>query len=78
MINYLSKFIKLELRDKLRVFENKFKFKIYPNYLQNNLIDKIKFKVIFFFILNEKLKKIKKYYKNNIRLDLNKKQVSLC
>ena len=73
MINNLSKFIKLELRNKLRVIENKFNFKIYPHYIKNNLIDKIKFKVIFFFILNERLKKIKKFYKNNIRLDLNKK-----
>ena len=48
MINYLSKFLKLELRNKFRVIENKLNFKIYPNFIKNNLIDKIKFKVILY------------------------------
>ena len=57
MINYLSKFLKFELRNKLRIIENKFNLKIYPHYIKNNLIDKIKFKLILYFTLNEKLKK---------------------
>lgn len=73
MINNLSKFLKFELRNKLRIIENKFNFKIYPHYIKNNFIDKIKFKVILYLTLNEKLKKVKKYYINNICSDLNKK-----
>lgn len=60
-----------DIRDKIRLFESRLNIKIYPKYLKKTLIDKIKFKIIFYLILNEKLKKIKSYYKKNFNPILN-------
>ena len=64
-------FFNQEIRDKIRLFERRFNIKIYPQYLKKTLIDKIKFKIIFYLTLNEKLKKIKSYYKKNFNPILN-------
>ena len=73
ILSFFKKFLRLEIRDKIRVIEKKFNIKIYPKYLENNFSDKIKYKIIFFLTLNEKLKIAKKYYKKKLRLNNNTK-----
>jgi hypothetical protein len=72
-LKLIKKFCKLEIRDKTRAIQKLINFEIYPQYIRNNFFDKLKYNFFFFFTLREKIKILKKYYKEEFKLKKNQR-----
>ena len=72
-IKKLSRFFNMEIRGKIRAIERNLNIKIYPKYLKKNIIDKIKFRIIFSISMYQRIKRIKSYYKKNLYPALDQK-----
>ena len=71
LILKIKKFIKFDIRTKLKIISKKIGLEIYPSLFKKKGIKKFHTKTIFNILINEKIKKIKKYNYDNIFGDIN-------